>query len=169
MPVTRPLVPPIFTVNDTTAPVITQCAGAQTGNADAQCEAVMPDFTSSVIATDDCDATPTITQSPTAGSVVGLGSHEVTITVADDAGNEATCTAGFTVSDITDPTITQCASAQSASANEQCEAIVPDFTGSVIATDSCDATLSITQSPIAGTVVGLGVHEVTITVARRCR
>ncbi len=154
-----------FTVNDTTAPVITQCAGDQIENADAQCEAVMPDFTSAVIATDDCDATPTVTQSPTAGSVMGLGFHEVTITVADDAGNEATCTAGFTVSDITDPAITQCASAQSASANEQCEAIVPDFTSGVIATDSCDATLSITQSPIAGTVVGLGVHEVTITVA----
>jgi hypothetical protein len=153
-----------FTVTDDTDPVISACAAGQSASADASCEATVPDFTSGVTATDNCDTTLTITQSPTAGTTVGLGVTSVTITVTDDAGNTDTCSADFTVTDDTDPVISACAAGQSASADASCEATVPDFTSGVTASDNCDTTLTITQSPTAGTTVGLGVTSVTITV-----
>src|SRR5438094_744876 len=126
----------------------------------------MPDFTSGVVATDCNSSTPlSITQTPTAGTLVGLGSTTVTLHVKDGATNESTCTASFTVTDNTPPTITTCAPNQSAFANGLCQAPVPDFTSGVVATDCNSSTpLSITQTPTAGTLVGLGVTPVTLHV-----
>src|SRR5438094_666619 len=126
----------------------------------------MPDFTSGVVATDCNSSTPlSITQTPTAGTLVGLGSTTVTLHVKDGATNESTCTASFTVTDNTPPTITTCAPNQSAFANGLCQAPVPDFTSGVVATDCNGSTpLSITQTPTAGTLVGLGLTTVTLHV-----
>jgi uncharacterized repeat protein (TIGR01451 family) len=153
-----------FTVTDTTDPVIATCAANQSAVADVNCEATVPNFTLDVTATDNCDSSLTVTQNPTAGSTVGLGVTSVTITVTDDAGNTDTCSADFTVTEDTDPVISACAAGQSASADVNCEATVPDFTTGVTASDNCDTTLTVTQSPTAGTTVGLGVTSVTITV-----
>ncbi len=97
---------------DATPPVITACAPNQMEQADAACEALMPDFTGQVVATDD--VTPAgsleITQLPAAGSAAALGDTPITITVMDQAGNAATCTAALTVAlsvpDTTPPVIT---------------------------------------------------------------
>ena len=157
-----------FTVNDNTAPSITTCAANQSASANASCRAAVPNFTASVVATDNCTAAGslTITQSPTAGTLLGVGFHGITITVKDAANNQSTCTANFTVTDNSAPSITTCAANQSASANASCQAAVPNFTAGVVATDNCTAAglLSITQSPAAGTLVGVGVHNITITV-----
>jgi hypothetical protein len=66
------------------------------------------------------------------------GVTSVTITATDDAGNTDTCSADFTVTDDTDPVISACAAGQSASADANCEATVPDFTSGVTASDNCD-------------------------------
>src|SRR3989475_391826 len=106
-----------------------------------------------------------ITQTPAAGTLVGLGVTTVSLHVTDGASNESTCTASFSVTDNTPPTITTCAPDQSAFANGVCQAPVPDFTSAVVATDcNGSAPLLITQTPVAGTLVGLGVTTVTLHV-----
>ncbi|MBK7175098.1 MAG: SprB repeat-containing protein [Bacteroidales bacterium] len=158
----------VGTTPDNTAPAIVTCAPNQSAFANASCQAAVPNFTASVTATDNCTATPSlvITQSPVAGTLVSTGVTTVTITVTDAAGNFSTCSATFTVTDNTAPTIVTCAPNQSAFANASCQAAVPNFTANVTATDNCTATpsLVITQSPAAGTLVSTGVTTVTITV-----
>lgn len=153
----------IITVADQTDPTITQCAGAQTLPADTNCEALIPDLTGAVIASDLCSMPVSITQSPAAGAVVGIGPHNVTITVEDAAGNDATCVAVVTVADQTDPVISQCASDQTLAADASCQAAIPNLVPQVIATDVCSMPVTVTQSPAAGTLVGMGPHNVTLT------
>jgi hypothetical protein len=157
-----------FTVTDNTAPIITSCGPAQTGNTNASCSATVPSFISGVTATDNCTAVGSliITQSPAAGTAVTNGVTTVTITVTDAAGNFSTCTNTFTVTDVTAPIITSCGPAQTGNTNASCSATVPSFISGVTATDNCTAvgSLIITQSPAAGTAVTNGVTTVTITV-----
>ena len=155
-----------FIVEDLVPPEIQECAGNQTLPADALCQALVPDFTAGVLATDN--QTPSgslvITQDPVAGTPVGTGDTTVTITVTDEQNNSDTCEATLTVEDSTPPEITVCATGDGAVADGNCEALLPDFTWAVVATDNCDIAPVITQDPVAGTVVGLGVTAVTITV-----
>jgi hypothetical protein len=74
-------------------------------NANTNCQAAIPDLTPQVVASDTCGGV-TITQSPVAGTLVGLGSHLVTLTVSDMATNQATCQATITVVDGSVPDIT---------------------------------------------------------------
>ena len=57
--------------------------------------------------TDNCPVT--VTQSPVAGTLVGLGQTTVTLTVKDSSNNAVTCTAKVTVQDTTNPVLVQCA------------------------------------------------------------
>src|SRR6185436_342998 len=104
----------------------------------------------------------TISQSPAAGTLVGVGTHSITVTATDAAGNESTCTTSFTVTDTTAPTVV-CPAVPGASADGNCQAAVPAVTAS--ATDNCSAAgaITISQSPAAGTLVGLGTHTITVT------
>jgi hypothetical protein len=153
---------------DATPPTITACAPNQNLSANAGCQAVVPNLTGQVTATDNCtpSGSLTITQSPPAGTLIGLGATNVTITVRDTSNNASTCIATVTVVDTTPPTITVCAPNQNLSANANCQAVVPNLTGQVTANDNCtpSGSLTITQSPAAGTLIGLGATSVTITV-----
>jgi hypothetical protein len=93
------------TVADTIPPVITTCADDQTVNTDANCHAAVPNFTTGVVASDNCGIA-SITQSPVAGTLAGVGDTFVTITVTDTAGLTANCEATLTVTDTTPPVIT---------------------------------------------------------------
>jgi len=57
------------------------------------CEAVVPDIRSGVLASDNCTAAGDLilVQSPAAGSLVAPGSHTITVTATDGAGNSASC------------------------------------------------------------------------------
>jgi len=151
-----------ITVVDTTAPSITTCAADQTVNAGANCNALVPDLTASVVTSDACVVT--VTQSPAAGSVAAIGANTVTIIATDASGNSSTCSAVVTVVDVTAPVITTCAADQSASAGANCDALVPDFTAGVVTNDNCGVT-SMTQVPAAGSAAAIGATTVTITVA----
>jgi hypothetical protein len=150
-----------ITVIDVTPPVITTCATNMTINAGANCQAAIPDLTTQVVASDTCGGV-TITQSPVAGTPVGLGNTVVTLTVKDTANNQATCQATITVVDVTAPIITTCATNMTLNADTNCQAAIPDLTTQVVASD-CNG-VTITQSPVVGTLVGLGDTVVTLIV-----
>jgi hypothetical protein len=87
----------VIQIIDNTAPVISACAPDQTVTAECSVPEPVPDMTGSVSATDNCDPTLTITQSPAAGTPLPVGTHIITFTVKDDCGNSAQCTSTFTV------------------------------------------------------------------------
>src|SRR5439155_441741 len=152
-----------FTVTDTTAPSVV-CPAATGASADANCQAAVPDVLAGVTVSDNCTAAGAIilSQSPSAGTLVGVGTQTITVTATDAAGNSATCTTTFTMTDITAPTMV-CPAATSASANANCQAAVPDVLGGVTVSDNCTAAggIILSQSPAAGTLVGLGTQTIT--------
>lgn len=83
-----------ITVNDTIAPAIT--APAPTTVTTANGQAAIPNVVADAIASDNCGPV-TITQSPAAGTTVGVGTHTITLTATDGAGNSRTATTTFTV------------------------------------------------------------------------
>src|SRR5207249_2871853 len=106
----------------------------------------------------------TLNQSPAAGTLVGVGMHTITVTATDAAGNRATCTTTFAVTDNTPPTVV-CSPVQGANADGNCQAAVPNVLAGATVSDDCTAPAAIilSQSPAAGTLVGLGTHTITVT------
>lgn len=58
------------------------------------------DYTTDATATDNCSQAPVITQSPIAGTMVGVGVTTMTMTATDAAGNDDTCTFTVTVEEL---------------------------------------------------------------------
>ncbi|HEU4766527.1 MAG TPA: PxKF domain-containing protein [Pyrinomonadaceae bacterium] len=169
-----------ITVNDVTAPTIT--AAPQTIAADASCQAVIPDFTTTATVSDNCacsasdesaacaDQQPiTVTQSPAPGTPVGLGTHTITLTANDGssnnngAGNTATVTTTLTVADQTAPVI---------SCPSNIEVFLPLNTSdtsmavtypAATATDNCSAAPTVTYSHASGSTFPVGTTTVTAT------
>lgn len=88
-----------------------------------------------------------------------LGSTEVTVTVTDDLGNADSCAAMITVEDRTPPQIT-CPAAVSVECDELAGAAV-DFVAA--ATDSCDASPTVSTEPASGSLFPVGTTTVTVT------
>lgn len=84
-----------ITVNDTVAPSIT--APAPTTVTTATGQATIPDVVAGATTSDNSGGLVTVTQSPLAGTTVGLGTHTITLTAIDAAGNTSTATTTFTV------------------------------------------------------------------------
>jgi len=139
-------------VNDVTPPVIG--ATSSTVSADANCQAVIPDYSSTV--TDNCacgsadnseacEGHPHIvySQTPAAGTVVGPGAHNVHIEATDGSSNNngSTKDVTFTVNDTTAPAITCPANITANTAPGTCSATVNP--GTATATDNCDTTPTI--------------------------
>jgi uncharacterized repeat protein (TIGR01451 family) len=76
---------------DITPPVISACAAPATLWTNAAGLVALPDMTLSVVATDNSPGLLTFTQSPVAGTLLGVGTHAVTITASDSDGNTSTC------------------------------------------------------------------------------
>lgn len=90
---------------DAIAPIITSTHPNQTIDAGVNCEAELPDYTTTVVATDNCTASLTIEQNPLAGTTINGSSNTITLTVTDDAGNYNEVTFNVVVADNTNPTI----------------------------------------------------------------
>ncbi len=83
---------------DTTPPEITMCAADQAVTSSGNCQALVPDFTSSVVAFDACGGPVVLSQWPPAGTVLfGLDTKAITISAADVVGNTSTCVATLSV------------------------------------------------------------------------
>jgi hypothetical protein len=155
-----------LTVVDTTPPTVV-CPGNLTVSANDQCQALVPDLMSKLVASDNCTPAAALvkSQSPPAGSPAGLGNNLITITVTDASGNRATCTSVLTVVDTTPPTII-CPANLTVSADDHGQAVVPDYLATLNAADTCTpaASLREAQDPAAGTLVSVGANLITITV-----
>jgi len=154
-----------FTVTDNTAPVVI-CSAVSGVFADANCQAAVPSVLGGVSASDNCSGPSAITlsQSPPAGTLVGVGTHTITVTATDGAGNSATCTTTFTVTDNAAPLVV-CSVVPGASTDADCQAVVPNVLGGVSVSDNCSGpgAITLSQSPAAGTLVGVGTHAITVT------
>jgi len=145
------------TVNDVTPPVIG--ATDQTISADASCQGTVPDYSSTV--TDNCacassDTSPscaghsriTVTQVPSAGTMLPPGQYPVVIVANDGssnndgAGNTSTKTITLTIKDTTPPTINCPANIITNTDPGLCSAVVNP--GMATATDNCDSNPTIT-------------------------
>src|SRR5256884_9001576 len=96
----------------------------------------------------------TLSQSHAAGTLVGLGTHTITVTATDAATNSATCTTTFTVSDTTAPSVV-CFFVMGPRPAGSSLLPFPTLLGCVSVSDACSGAGSITlsQSPAAGTLV----------------
>ncbi|HTH57750.1 MAG TPA: HYR domain-containing protein [Cyclobacteriaceae bacterium] len=138
-----------ITLNDDTAPSIASCATNTNVSLDTSCKYTIPNYSASI--TDNCSGA-TLTQSPTAGTV--LSGHNttqlITLTATDAAGNTSTCSFTITLKDNTGPSITSCPSNSTVSIDATCSYTIPTYAATV--TDNCSGA-TLTQSPVAGTVL----------------
>lgn len=144
------------TVNDTQNPTITAPAGFTVGTDSNSCEATGVSL-GTPTTDDNCSVFPATNNAPGA---FPLGSTTVTWTVMDNHGNTATATQVITVVDNTPPSLTVPADS-SAFANSSCQAAIPNVVSGSTASDNC-GSVTITQSPAAGTLVGAGAHSITV-------
>jgi uncharacterized repeat protein (TIGR01451 family) len=169
----------VITVNDVTPPVI--MVSPQTIAADANCQAVVPDFTAPANVSDNCacdssDNTEscanrrpiTVTQSPAAGTPVGLGTYTITLSANDGSsnngglGNTTIVTTTLTVADQTAPAIS-CPT----DIVVYLPLNVPDTSMAVnypaaTASDNC-STPTVTYDHASGSVFSVGTTTVTAT------
>jgi hypothetical protein len=91
-----------LSVVDTTAPVILSVPGPITLCVNSNCQALVPNVLTNVLASDNC--TPAdqllLTQSPTAGSLLGIGSYVITVSASDAAGNSSSAAVPLTVTNM---------------------------------------------------------------------
>lgn len=150
---------------DNIDPIVT-CPSNQSISLDANCEATLPDFQSSIVVVENCSPLGSliVSQSPSIGSTIFAGPTVVTITVTDTSGNSGTCNFNLTAIDQTAPTVI-CPGNQSLISSTSCTAILGDYTSLVTYSDNCTATSSLTiqQSPVNGTSISSNTL-VTMTI-----
>ena len=145
------------TVNDTQNPTITAPAGFSVGTDLGSCFATGVSLGTPLTA-DNCSVFSVTNDAP---AQFPLGPTTVTWTVKDNHGRMSTATQVITVVDNTPPSLTVPAGS-SAAANSSCQATIPNVVSGSTASDNCGG-VTITQSPAAGTLVGLGPHPITVT------
>jgi len=113
-------------------------------------------------AQDDCSGLKDTTVNISSFDCSKLGDNVVELTVTDNAGNSTVKTATVTVEDTIVPSINQYDN-QLVPDEGNCSATLVDYTQDVTYSDNCSSSLTVTQTPAAGTLIS-GTTEVTITV-----
>ena len=153
-----------ITVSDTLAPTIQAPAklGVITGDGATTCGVVVTDAElGTATATDNTGNVTVVRTGVPAGNIFPIGTTTITYTATDAAGNSTQATQDVTVTDTTAPSVVGPAPT-SASAGPTGQAAIPDVLASTTASDNC-GPVTLTQSPVAGTMVGVGPHTITIT------
>jgi glycosidase len=106
-----------------------------------------------------------VTGSSATVTISAEGLSTVNVRAIDNAGNISALESRNIRIDVTPP-IATCPAPMAASANSNCQAAVPNVAQAVTASDNLTPTgsLSVTQSPAAGALVGTGPHVITVTV-----
>jgi hypothetical protein len=154
-----------ITVNDTIKPTITAPANVNvgTGAGATNCSALVTESSLGVATASDNSGNVSISRTGVpAGNIFPVGTTTITYTATDGAGNTAQATQTVTVVDNTPPTVTAPAPV-TATADSNGQGIVPNFVSGLVAQDNC-GPFTATQTPLAGTTVGLGTTTVTIRV-----
>ena len=117
------------------------------GNCGAQVNFEMP------MAEDNCEVSSVeLTSGINSGEEFPIGTTEMEITVMDSSGNITTCQFTVTVFDTEDPIVT-CPENQELEVNDNCMAVLPDYTSLVEIVDNCSSIFSIDQTPEPGAVI----------------
>jgi hypothetical protein len=149
------------TLKDVTPPIIT-CPANVTIAANTSCAGVVGAYAPATLG-DNCNANPTVTQSPAANTALnGHNDFEtVTLTANDGNGNTATCSFTVTLKDVTPPSIT-CPANVTIAANTSCAGVVGAYTPTSMG-DNCNANPTVTQSPSANTALNGHNDAKTVT------
>jgi DNA/RNA endonuclease G (NUC1) len=153
-----------ITVNDTVNPTIAAPASLNlvTGAGAISCDLLVSDVSlGTANATDNSGAVSIERTGVPAGNIFPVGTTTITYIATDSAGNSAQTTQTVTVVDNTPPTFTA-PTPVTVSADSSGQAPVPNFVAGLSGLDNC-GTVTLSQSPTAGTMVGVGTHTVTIT------
>ena len=153
-----------ITVNDTINPLVSAPANVTlgTGPGATSCSLFISDGTLGTASASDNSGVVSLERTGVpAGNVFPVGTTIITYTATDAAGNIAHVTQTVVVNDTTPPSLTAPAPT-TATANSSGQAAVPNVVAGATASDLCGA-VSVTQSPAAGTLVGVGTHTITLT------
>jgi hypothetical protein len=150
------------TLKDVTPPTVT-CPANQTINSNGNCSAPVGSWSPMSVA-DNCNASPTVTQSPTAATIISGHNtvQTVSLTVNDGNGNTNSCTFTVTLRDVTAPLIT-CPANQTVSANASCAGTVGAWSPASLS-DNCNPSPAVTQSPTAATALNGHNDAETVTL-----
>ena len=151
-------------VTDTVAPSVTapENVTVNTGAGATTCGTVVTDAQlGNATAADNAGNVNIARTGVPSGNNFPVGTTTVTYTATDDAGNSSAATQTVTVIDNTAPVITSPAPT-TINAGLAGQAAIPNVLAGVAATDNC-GPVTLSQSPVAGTMVGVGTHTITIT------
>lgn len=153
-----------ITVNDTVAPTIGAPANVtvNTGPGATACGTVVTETQlGTATAADNSGGVSVARDGVPSGNIFPVGTTTITYTATDNAGNSTSATQTVQVIDNTAPTLTAPAPL-SVNANASGQAAIPDVAALTTATDNC-GPVTVTQTPLAGTLVGVGTHTITLT------
>jgi DNA/RNA endonuclease G (NUC1) len=151
-------------VNDRVAPSISAPANltVSTGPNATTCGTVVTDAELGTADASDNAGNVSVDRSGVpSGNLFPAGTTTITYTATDGAGNSNVATQTVTVIDNTAPTLSAPAPA-SVNADSTGHATIPDVVAVTAASDNC-GPVTVTQSPLAGTIVGTGTHTINIT------
>ena len=112
------------------------------------CDYTIPDYASLLNTTDNCGQTPTVTQSPSVGTLVNSDTV-ISLLATDDSGNSSSCYFNLTLIDTIKPTI-NCLGDTLDYFNENCLFVLGDYSNIVTINDNCDNNPSVVQTPSPG-------------------
>ena len=137
--------------SDTTSPMIT-CPSNQNVFYDGNCQYTLLDYTGLATTNDNCDSL-SITQTPLPGTILS-STQTVVLTVTDSSGNKDSCLFDVIPSDTISPAIS-CPGDQIVYYGTSCDYVLADYTGLAVTNDNCSSAITVTQIPIAGTLLSL--------------